>query len=379
MTALRVLIDEVIADAPSGISRYTEGLTRALIAGAPEGSEVHGIVSAIDAAGLDIVEDRVPGLAALHRGLMIHREYRAAWQHAYTALPGEGLIHSPSLFAPLFRHDRAADPSSQIAVTIHDATAWTHPELLAPRELAWQLAMAKRAVTHADAIVTPSHAVAAELSERLGLGDRVRVVSGAPSARLLPPADIAERAARLALPEQFVLAVGSRGPRSGIDLLVRALASPALRSVRLLVTGPDRPGDLDLPALAAEAGVSPQRIRMLGAVDDSTLAVLLDCADALVAPSRSAGFGMAIVEAFVAGTPVVHTDVPAYTEVAAGAGFEVPLAGPGDVVTRLGDAVDAVLSDDELARRLSVLGQDRAKAFGWRDSAERVWELHADL
>jgi hypothetical protein len=38
-----------------------------------------------------------------------------------------------------------------------------------------------------------------------------------------------------------------------------------------------------------------------------------------------------------------------------------------------------VLDDGALRERLSVLASDRARAFSWRDSAERVWQLHADL
>ena len=32
-----------------------------------------------------------------------------------------------------------------------------------------------------------------------------------------------------------------------------------------------------------------------------------------------------------------------------------------------------------IVERLAVLASDRARAFSWRDSAERVWQLHADL
>ena len=38
-----------------------------------------------------------------------------------------------------------------------------------------------------------------------------------------------------------------------------------------------------------------------------------------------------------------------------------------------------MLGDQTLANRLSIVGSDRARAFSWRDSAERVWQLHADL
>ena len=46
---------------------------------------------------------------------------------------------------------------------------------------------------------------------------------------------------------------------------------------------------------------------------------------------------------------------------------------------RLAMAITRVVEDRELAGRLAVTGQDRARAYSWRDSAERVWLLHADL
>ena len=46
---------------------------------------------------------------------------------------------------------------------------------------------------------------------------------------------------------------------------------------------------------------------------------------------------------------------------------------------RLADAIRRVLEEPGLAAELSVRGHDRARAFSWRDSAEKVWQLHADL
>jgi hypothetical protein len=46
---------------------------------------------------------------------------------------------------------------------------------------------------------------------------------------------------------------------------------------------------------------------------------------------------------------------------------------------RLAEALARVVGDRELAERLSVSGVDRARAFSWRDSAEKVWQLHADI
>ena len=66
-------------------------------------------------------------------------------------------------------------------------------------------------------------------------------------------------------------------------------------------------------------------------------------------------------------------------EVAGGAGLTVPLDDAEGYPKRLSDSIAAVLDDEALAARLSTEGRDRSHAFSWRDSAEKVWQLHADL
>ncbi len=52
---------------------------------------------------------------------------------------------------------------------------------------------------------------------------------------------------------------------------------------------------------------------------------------------------------------------------------------PTGDATALADAIAGLLGDDAAADRLGVAAGDRAKAFTWRDAAEKVWQLHADL
>lgn len=377
MSTLRVIADQLVAPVPGGIGRYTEGLLTGLIQTAPRGSEVAAVVSATPPDELARVLSRFPQLGPVHQSALGRRELALAWQHGFTPLPGTGMIHAPSLLAPLRRHDRFTDPNSQIVVTVHDVVPWTHPETLTPRGVSWHKAMARRAERYADAIVVPTHAVATELAGILDVGDRVRVIGGAVADGWTLPADAERRAERLALPERFVLSVGTLEPRKGIATLVQAMAG--IPEVPLLVVGQDGWGGVDVATLATEAGLAEGRVRMLGHIDDGDLATLYSRASVFVMPSLAEGFGLPIIEAFRFGAPVVHSDAPALHEVAGGAGLEVPLAEPEGYADRLADAIRSVLDDADTADRLRVLGGDRAGAFSWRDSAEKVWQLHADL
>jgi glycosyltransferase involved in cell wall biosynthesis len=161
------------------------------------------------------------------------------------------------------------------------------------------------------------------------------------------------------------------------------MARPEVEGIPLLIAGPDRVGERSATGVAAAAGLPEDRVRALGRLEDADLAVALDRATLFVFPSLAEGFGLPIVEAFKFGLPVVHSDDPALVEVAAGSSLVVerPASAEDDAAytERLAAAIGRVLSDDDLRSRLRVLASDRARAFSWRDSAERVWQLHADL
>jgi glycosyltransferase involved in cell wall biosynthesis len=378
MTTLRVIIDQLVAPVPGGIGRYTEELTRQLIATTPMNCSVEGIVSSSSQEKYDALADRLPGLASLHKTTLARRELARAWQLGLTIMPGTGMIHAPSLMAPLRKHDRVAE-DHQIAVTIHDVVPWTHPETLTPHGVAWHKAMAKRARKHADAIVVPTHAVAQELEGLIDFGDRVRVIGGAVSSSLKLPDDPEARAAELKLPSEYILTVGTLEPRKGLTPLITGLGLPGAPDLPLLIVGPQGWGDLDVAAVADEAGLPEGRVRALGFVSDSDLALLISRATVFVHPSRAEGFGLPLLEAMSFGTPVVHSSAPALVEVAGDAGYTVELDDEAGYPERLAAAITIVGTDRERAAGMRLRGLDRARAYSWRDSAERVWQLHADL
>jgi len=378
MTTLRVIVDEMLSPTPSGTSRYAEELTRSLIETAPHHCYVEGIVASSPEAEYADLRERLPGLGDLFKSTLARRELAAAWQHGFTRLPA-GMIHAPSLLAPLSRHDRLNNAGHQIVVTLHDVVAWTHPESLGARRVAWHKAMARRAERYADAVVVPTHAVAAQLGEFLDLGDRVRVIGGAVSPHLRLPLDADARAIALDLPPKYLLTMGGLESRRGVNFVIDALARDDSPDLPLLVVGPDESDAESLSALVAAAGLPADRVRALGNLPDADLSVVLDRAEMLIFPSLDEGFGLPVLEAFHFGTPVVHSNAPGLVEVSGDAGLVVEIGDLDGYAERLAAAMSRVISDAELASHLSVTGEDRAGLFSWRTSAEKVWQLHADL
>jgi glycosyltransferase involved in cell wall biosynthesis len=340
---------------------------------------VAGIVSASPEPDYIELEERLPGLRGLYKSPLARRELSAAWQHGFTRLPGNGMVHATSLLAPLHRHDQVSNPGEQTVVTIQDAIAWTRPELLPSRYAAWCRGMGKRAERYADAVVVPTHAVADELAGHLDLTGRVRVIGGAPSSAHAPVPDAAARRREHGLPDEYLLSIAGWEPRKGLDPLIRGLADKGTHGIPLIIVGAGSAVEPELRDIATEATDDPPRVRSCDHLSPEDLSAIIAGATIVVQPSLEEGFGLAMIEAFAFGRPVVHSDSPALVEVAAEAGFVVPREDAAGFPKRLGEAIAGLLADPALRDALGTAAEDRSHAFSWRDSAEKVWQLHADL
>jgi hypothetical protein len=367
MAALRVIADDILDSGAGERAVLAEQGLRALIAAKPRGTRIWAFVSASPEGDYDRVRDLLPGLDGILKSALARRELQAAWAHGFTPLPGEGFVHALSPLAPLRRHDRSVDPESQTVVTVHRATAWTDPGLLDSRTLRRELQLMKRAVKYADAIITPTHAVAGLVDEEFAVGDRVRVIGAGAGVTGSSTTRDDARSAGAAV----VIAGDSRA--DGLEVVLDAFASPALAHRKLVVVRTsDQRG---LPDDAEER--LGDRLLVIEPSDAARLHALVRNAAVVVAPQLSDGPGLALLSGFAAGVPVVHSDEPSLAEIAAGSGIEV--ARGDDFADRLADAILAALDDDGERDRLRVMGEDRAKAFTWRDAAEKIWQLHADL
>lgn len=102
-----------------------------------------------------------------------------------------------------------------------------------------------------------------------------------------------------------VLAIGSLLPVKGFDTLIRAVAQPPTMPWRLWIAG-EGPERAALEALINKLGVA-DRVSLLGFRRD--IGALLTAADAFASASHREGLSLVLVEAMMAGTPVVATPV----------------------------------------------------------------------
>ncbi|WP_018501498.1 glycosyltransferase family 4 protein [Parafrankia discariae] len=373
------LVEQILAPVPGGTGRYSAELAAALARTADPGDGVVGWC----ALRRDTSAAALPGVLGPLRLGLPRRALAAAWARGTGPTPtGADIIHAPTLLVPPpGRRGRAAGATragQRLVVTVHDAVPWTHPETLTPHGVRWHREMGERVARHADAVIVPTRAVAADIREQLPIdARRLHVIGeGVAEAVLRVPPDADHRAARLGLPERgYLLTLATMEPRKGLDTLLAALRHPDAPDLPLVHVGAAGWGDLG-PAATGPGGfaelAASGRFLGLGRISDEDLAVVLSRATVLVAPSRSEGFGLPVIEAMAHGVPVVVSDTPALVEV----------AGDAALVARIGDpagfaeALARIVQNPRLHSRLSRSGPVRAAGYTWNGAARSCWELY---
>ncbi len=160
--------------------------------------------------------------------------------------------------------------------------------------------------------------------------------------------------------------------RKGMPVLLEAVRELARTrpGLRLLVVGRG-----DEAALRRQVGPElAGRIDLLGAVDEPTKAAALRSMDVYCAPNLGGeSFGMVLLEAMAAGTPVVASDMEAFRAVVGdGAGRLVPTGDAGALADVLGELLD----DPDARAELSRAGRERAAAFDWPVVAREVLRVY---
>jgi glycogen(starch) synthase len=164
--------------------------------------------------------------------------------------------------------------------------------------------------------------------------------------------------------------VGRLAPQKDPVALVRATALME-HDAELVLVG-DGPLRGEVERAARELGVN-ERVRLVGGVHRSHVASHLATADIFALPSTYEELGTAIVEAMAAGLPVVATHTGGIpTLVRDDAGVLVP---PGDP-QQLARALDRLIGDADLARRLGEGGRRTAAGYRWDVLARRVHTVY---
>lgn len=317
--------------------------------------------------------EMLDGLARLHPEVRFeywlrpHRFFRAA---GLAARPNarRRLLASP--FGPrgaaLFHGLNQRLPDMRLratVVTFHDLFVMTG-DYSTPEFRARFTAQARDAAGRADAIVAVSEFTKRQVAGLLGVPEaRVHVVHH--GARALAFPNVAR--------EPVILHVGALQTRKNVARLVEAFESLEA-PWRLVLAGS---AGFGAAAILDRIARSPARARieMPGYVAPADLAAWYARASIFAFPSLDEGFGMPLLEAMAAGTPIVTSNRSALPEVAGDAAL---LVDPEDTAA-LAAALRQLTADIALREELSRRGKARVETFTWDKAVRETWNVYREL
>jgi phosphatidylinositol alpha-mannosyltransferase len=162
-------------------------------------------------------------------------------------------------------------------------------------------------------------------------------------------------------------------PRKGLDVLLAALPAVLERApdARLLVAGP---GDVAAIRGRLDSTLRP-RVDLVGLVSDADKPRVFASGAVYCAPNTGQeSFGIVLLEAMAAGTPVVASDIDAFRRVLddGRAGVLFPVGEPA----ALAEALAGLLRDPVRRARLAHRGRTVVSGYDWPVITERILGLY---
>lgn len=307
---------------------------------------------------------RLPTMRTVRPPTLLKTFLGHTWEQTVLPFHARGnLLWSPAGTGPLAVHNQV--------VTVHDIAPLEYPEGYSPAFRRWYEFLWRRLLPRARAIITVSEFNKRRLVERLNLSaDAIYVTHlGVDHSYFFPRTkdDAVAVRRKHALPEKFVLFVGSLSARKNIRRLIEAWRKCRHPDAYLVLAGGVGATGLaggELPDL-------PPRTIVIGRIDDADLPVLFSAATLFVYPSVYEGFGLPPLEAMACGTPCLVSNLTSIPEVAGPAAWQVDACD----VQELAHALDELLGNDDLLRRMRETGLSHVKRFTWDATALRTHEI----
>lgn len=278
---------------------------------------------------------------------------------AWIALTGCDVFLGANYFLPRL-HSAVA---RRRVITIHDLTYKRFPELLQKETLANLERLMAREIAIADAVVCVSESTRRDLLHYYAVDPSraVAIHSGLGAPRDAEPVE--------GLPERYILFVSTIEPRKNLATLLDAFeilrAGGGYDGALVVVGKVGWKSESLVPRLGAPGVVHLDYLRA------GQLVTVYRQAEAFVFPSIYEGFGFPLLEAMSYGVPSIAARSSSLPEIGGDAALYFDPANAPELASQL----RRVLTDPALRAELTRRGLERARAFRWRDAAERTLDV----
>ncbi len=165
---------------------------------------------------------------------------------------------------------------------------------------------------------------------------------------------------KFSLNQPFILTVGKIEPRKNIKSLIKAYNNIKGKKPILVIVGLPGWGDLSFK--------ETKNIKFLGYVKDKELSALYTSCLFFIFPSIWEGFGYPLVEAMKLGTPITASNTSSLKEIGE---KSVLLFNPLNSKS-IKKALKTMINDHLLRKQLSEKGKIRAKQFNWENTYNQI-------
>lgn len=260
-------------------------------------------------------------------------------------------------------------------VTIHDLAFLIYPQFFSRSFALYYRNVIPRIAREAAAVIAVSESTRDDLIELLGVDpEKITVIRSAASrdfARPVSRKQLEEVRSRYRLPRKFFLSVSSLEPRKNLKRLVeayRVLPRELVEEHSLVLVGAGNRVFADPDIVASLQRGGSGKVFAPGYIPAGDLPAVYRLAEALVFPSLYEGFGLPVLEAMAAATPVITSNRSSLPEVAGNAAV---LIDP-ESIEELAAAMELLATDSGMRNLLIERGKKRAAGFSWTRTAEET-------
>ena len=321
-----------------------------------------------------LVKRALPLIKATVRAIPGTYQLRSRWLNRTfkrLAKSGWGIYHEPNFILKPF--------SGLCVTTIHDLSFIHYPQYHPRERVEWLTRELPKTLKRADAIITDSQLVKAELIAHFAVPEeKITPIYLAANTEFKPRP--LEQLAQVMKHHQldvgkYVLCVCTIEPRKGIDSLLNAwekLPKDQRNEHQLVLVGATGWQNRNLLARIKKLQKKGE-VRYLSFVSQQDLPFIYNGAKAFVYPSIYEGFGLPVLEAMQSGIATVCREGTSCAE------FSGDGALTFDTDESLADIIYQLLDNEDFRASLSIQGLERSKSFSWKKCADETLSVYNSI
>ncbi|MBI4053891.1 MAG: glycosyltransferase family 4 protein [Candidatus Doudnabacteria bacterium] len=286
------------------------------------------------------------------------------------------VYHSPANVVPLRYRGK-------YIVTVHDLAIYREPRVFPARQGFSIKYLVPKSVQRADRVIAVSNSTKKDIQEFFGVPEqKISVIyEGVDHARFSAPHDISKVREHLKntyqITKDYILFVGTLEPRKNLIRLLEGFyqlvsRQPQIKKRYQLVLAGAKGWLYDEIFEEAKNRNLQDMVIFPGYLPIHDLPKLYQGATFFVYPSLYEGFGLPVLEAMAAGTPVITSNNSSLVELAGGA---CELVDPYDT-EGMSRALQRLVEDVDYRRKLSKRGKARAREFSWEKCAQETLAVY---